>query len=412
MRKTLAFCLVLLLALLGVAHAESAAEEAPLAVLVARLEADGSYSYALLGEGDGTEAFASLAGEGETYEERFAALWEAVSKLNPALSVEGGEDVLSFSLGFGADGSIVQASLGAEAAASLEGKIAFAIVIGSFASANPAVTGECEVYIWDLSGIRKLSGEPAEGVAMGLCPNCGGIDDGSAEHDEVISKFCKEGHTKCMDDPEHYCDPDDGGCGRTYPCSKSNSHTKCIKCGKLWCYKKHGDHKELACGHRGCEVYGEEEKHAKCPACGGYLCDGKDHTLAACGKHHLGAQGNHAKATCGIDGHFNCDGKDHSGAAPCGISGHLICDGLDHSEASCEIDGHYNCDGKDHTKLDCGHYVCVDGPHALVQAPCNLPGHYVCVGVHDQAICGVQGHYVCDNRFHDLIICNLPSPPV
>lgn len=412
MRKTLAFCLVLLLALLGVAHAESAAEEAPLAVLVARLEADGSYSYALLGEGDGTEAFASLAGEGETYEERFAALWEAVSKLNPALSVEGGEDVLSFSLGFGADGSIVQASLGAEAAASLEGKIAFAIVTGSFASANPAVTGECEVYIWDLSGIRKLSGEPAEGVAMGLCPNCGGIDDGSAEHDEVISKFCKEGHTKCMDDPEHYCDPDDGGCGRTYPCSKSNSHTKCIKCGKLWCYKKHGDHKELACGHRGCEVYGEEEKHAKCPACGGYLCDGKDHTLAACGKHHLGAQGNHAKATCGIDGHFNCDGKDHSGAAPCGISGHLICDGLDHSEASCEIDGHYNCDGKDHTKLDCGHYVCVDGPHALVQAPCNLPGHYVCVGVHDQAICGVQGHYVCDNRFHDLIICNLPSPPV
>jgi len=365
MRKTLAFCLVLLLALVSVAHADPAADPAAPEesyVLCARLEADGSYSYALIGSGDGADAFAALAGAGGTYEERFAALWEVASKLEPALSAEGGEEVLAFALGFGADGSAVRVSLGSEGLATLTGKAAFAIVTGSFAAGNPALSGDCEVYIWTLEGAVRFAEEAAGGEPLSLCPNCGGIDDGSKEHTAAISKFCKEGHTKCMGDPEHYCDPDDGGCGRTYPCSKSNSHTKCLKCGKLWCYKKHGDHKELKCGHRGCEVYGEEEKHAKCPACGGYFCNGKNHAL------------------CDHCGQPLCNGTDHSVLAEC--HEHYVCEGGNHEEAECFM--HYVCEGGEHYELPCAHYACEGGNHSI----CEFCDDYICLGgPHGDGIC-------------------------
>ena len=130
---------------------------------------------------------------------------------------------------------------------------------------------------------------------------------------------------------------------------------------------------------------GEEEKHAQCPACGGYLCDGKDHTLASCGKHHAGEAGDHTAATCGISGHYTCDGLDHSDA-PCGIDGHYTCDGKDHSKAPCGIDGHYTCDGLDHS-----------------DAPCGIDGHYTCDGKdHSAAPCGLEGHYTCDGIDHNM----------
>ena len=202
----------------------------------------------------------------------------------------------------------------------------------------------------------------------------------------MISEYCKEGHTLCMGDPEHYCDPDEGGCGDYYPCSRSNSHTPCAKCGKLWCYKEHGDHKELACGHRGCEVYGEEEAHAQCAACGGYLCDGQDHTLAACGKHHMSETGDHSAAPCGQEGHFNCDGQDHGAAA-------------------CQTLGHFACDDQDHTAAPCGeHFACEEGYDAAQHAQCPGCGVYVCSEgyvAEEHAQCETCGGYLCDGKDHN-----------
>ena len=53
-------------------------------------------------------------------------------------------------------------------------------------------------------------------------------------HDKPISKYCNAvpQHMVCQGDQLHYCDPAQGGCGDTYPCSRSNAHTPCRMCGK------------------------------------------------------------------------------------------------------------------------------------------------------------------------------------
>ena len=408
MKRVFCVCLVLALALVScAAFAEGIiAPQQERYVLIARHEADGTYSYALVGAGDGSDAMTVLGGETGSAQQRMAAFEQIASMLQPAVEVEGGEDALAFARG--ANGGIT-VSIGTQTLVALEGDSAFAIVTGSLAAVS--IQDGCNVRIWDESGARDYGATGATtttGSTASICKHCGKVDDGSAKHHTVISEFCKQGHTKCMGDPQHYCDPADGGCGEYYTCSHSNSHTRCIKCGKLWCYKEHGDHKELACGHRGCEVYGEEEKHEKCSACGGYLCDGANHTLAACGKHHAGASGDHSAATCGIDGHFTCDGKDHA-AATCGIAGHYTCDGKDHAAATCGIAGHYTCDGKDHAAATCGiagHYTCDGKDHAA--ATCGIAGHYTCDGKdHAAATCGIEGHYTCDGKDHAAASCQM-----
>ena len=307
MKKVFCLCLALLLALGGVALAEAiiGGADGPTSVfvtsqaitpeeryvLIAREEANGAYSYALVGAGNGEEAMELFGGTSGKGGERIAAFERLAAVLEPAVALEGGSGPLTIAKT--QDGDIAF-SVGGQALVELEDSTAFAIVTGSFADPQPSVEEGCEVRIWDKDGAREYRASSTVGEAVNICPNCGKVDDGSSKHHTPISEFCAEGHTKCMGDPEHYCDPANGGCGSTYKCSHSNSHTRCIKCGKLWCYKEHGDHKELACGHRGCEAYGEEGKHAQCTICGGYLCDGKDHTGAeACGKHHPGTEGDH-----------------------------------------------------------------------------------------------------------------------
>ena len=384
MKRLIALCLCLCLTLAcGAALAQSVVAPGDRYVLIARQETDGSFSYALVGMGDGADAMELFGGSSATNDQRMEAFESFASILQPAITLEGGVDALDISRG---EGGELRIGVGGETLVELTGDSAFAVVTGSLA---PVTVGDgCTVRIWSANGTREYGATATTGESVRVCPNCGRVDDGSSIHDTLISQFCKEGHTKCMGDPEHYCDPADGGCGHHYECSHSNSHTRCIKCGKLWCYKAHGDHKELACGHRGCEVYGEESAHAKCAACGGYLCDGKDHTLAACGKHHAGASGDHAKAACGMDGHYACDGKDHS-AATCGADGHYACDGRDHAKAACGVDGHYACDGRDHAKAACG-----------------IDGHYACDGAdHSAAACQTLGHTVCDGRDHSAAPC-------
>ena len=320
------------------------------------------------------ELFGGASGSNE---ERLAAFERLAAALEPAITLDGGEEALAVS---STQQGGLAFSVGLQTLVELEADEGFAIVTGSFAESAPSVAEGCEVRIWAADGTRDYGASNTVGSSVNVCPHCGREDDGSAKHHTLISEFCEEGHTQCMGDPEHYCDPEDGGCGQYYTCSHSNSHTRCIKCGKLWCYKEHGDHKELACGHRGCEVYGEEEKHAQCAACGGYLCDGKDHALAACGMHHATEEGDHTAAGCGIEGHYNCDGKDHAAAA-CGTEGHYNCDGKDHTAAACGTEGHYNCDGKDHSAAPCGkHYACAEGYDAAQHAQCPTCGGYLCDG--------------------------------
>ena len=294
LQKLLCLCLALVLALGGAALAESviggangptsilvssqALNPGERYVLIARNDEDGTRSYALVGAGDGTEAMELFGGASGSNEERLAAFERLAAALEPAITLDGGEEALAVS---STQQGGLAFSVGLQTLVELEADEGFAIVTGSFAESAPSVAEGCEVRIWAADGTRDYGASDTVGASVNVCPHCGREDDGSAKHHTLISEFCEEGHTQCMGDPEHYCDPEDGGCGQYYTCSHSNSHTRCIKCGKLWCYKEHGDHKELACGHRGCEVYGEEEKHAQCPACGGYLCDGSDHTHAA-----------------------------------------------------------------------------------------------------------------------------------
>ena len=365
MEKCICLCLALLLVVGGAALAENVigGADGPTSiylaptvvtpedgryVLIARAETDGTYSYALVGAGTGEEAMALFGGAGAS-EERIAAFTRFAAALEPAVTLESGADPLVISRS--EDGGI-SFSAGALELVRVEDGTVFAIVTGSFAQQEISVEEGCAAYIWDEDGVLEYGVGSTVGETINVCPHCGRPDDGTSRHHTVISEYCKEGHTLCMGDPEHYCDPDEGGCGDYYPCSRSNSHTPCAKCGKLWCYKEHGDHKELACGHRGCEVYGEEEKHAQCDVCSGYLCDGKDHS-----------------------------------AAPCGIEGHLNCDGKDHSAAACGAEGHCNCDGRDHSLAPCGkHFACAEGYDAAQHALCLTCGGYLCDGQDHQHV--------------------------
>lgn len=399
MEKCICLCLALLLVLGGAALAENVigGADGPTSiylaptvvtpedgryVLIARAETDGTYSYALVGAGTGEEAMALFGGAGAS-EERIAAFTRFAAALEPAVTLESGADPLVISRS--EDGGI-SFSAGALELVRVEDGTVFAIVTGSFAQQEISVEEGCAAYIWDEDGVLEYGVGSTVGETINVCPHCGRPDDGTSRHHTVISEYCKEGHTLCMGDPEHYCDPDEGGCGDYYPCSRSNSHTPCAKCGKLWCYKEHGDHKELACGHRGCEVYGEEEAHAQCAACGGYLCDGQDHTLAACGKHHMSETGDHSAAPCGQEGHFNCDGQDHGAAA-------------------CQTLGHFACDDQDHTAAPCGeHFACEEGYDAAQHAQCPGCGVYVCSEgyvAEEHAQCETCGGYLCDGKDHN-----------
>jgi len=107
---------------------------------------------------------------------------------------------------------------------------------------------------------------------------------------QPISKYCnaEPQHLICEGDPEHFCDPEKGGCGETYLCSDSNKHTTCVMCGLLWCDDSLGSH-YAPCGnakHRQC-VYRLNGKvwrasdHPVCHLCGGGKCSGR-HGLGAC----------------------------------------------------------------------------------------------------------------------------------
>lgn len=300
MKKLIGVLMALAIAVTGFAFAETMTLSTPAQQRYILVEFAGG-DLAVLGAGDGGDLFDAFTSDDKDYAQRYEDLWRALSMLEPAMKLDVSADELSFDVGF--DGKSTTVALDGKNIAEFDGLTSFAMLSGNGAKVTANV--DCDVHVWTAKSAQSI----AAGAA--ICPNCGKVDDGSDIHDTVISSFCNEEHTQCMGDPIHHCDI----CGKDYPCSKSNSHTKCAKCGNAWCYKEKGDHKELACGHRGCEVYGHEAEHEKC-ICGGYLCDGKDHELSECGHCASQISGHEAEhALCGICGEYLCNGADHDHAA-------------------------------------------------------------------------------------------------
>lgn len=114
---------------------------------------------------------------------------------------------------------------------------------------------------------------------------------GGRHYNKPISEYCNAvpQHVPCQGNPEHFCDPNYGGCGETYLCSRSNNHTACRMCGLLWCDKSLGGH-DTPCknaNHRPC-VYTMKGRtyvrsaHEICGYCGSPKCDGGDHGNGKC----------------------------------------------------------------------------------------------------------------------------------
>ena len=221
MKKLLALVLSAALILSAAALAETTAHPQDRFLLI-RFEDAGTQTYALLGAGDGTQAFSTFAPESGAYETRFAGFWAAVSQLEPALALDGKVTSLAFLLSGNGNGLLV--SLDGVAIAELNGTQAFLITSDSIASEAIFRAADCDLRVWTPEGV---SGAEMD-AASNLCPHCDQVDDGSAKHRTPISEYCELGHTKCMGDPIHHCE----SCGKDYPCSKSNSHTTCAKCGE------------------------------------------------------------------------------------------------------------------------------------------------------------------------------------
>ena len=152
-----------------------------------------------------------------------------------------------------------------------------------------------------------------------------------AHKDKVLSKYCNAvpQHRVCEGNPEHYCDPAQGGCGRVYRCTNSNAHTACRMCGLLWCDRTLGGHETpcMVAEHRPCvyRLNGERyvrAEHELCPLCGNGFCDGRKHgnkrcvrACENCGRPEV--YGQKHMAECGR--HFSCDGAKHDWCSECGM---------------------------------------------------------------------------------------------
>lgn len=282
MKKMIGILMIMVLVLTGTAFAETVVMPVTLeqpvltasdsCVLVEIVEADSNLSYVLLGTGDGLDVFDAFSVDMNDYEEGYDRVWKFLSAMTPNATINGAGDLHFNAMNDSVPGTTcTEVIINGEAVARLSGLEVYAILSGEASDMMPVVNELCSVVLWTNTGSIA---HPASGAEIAsLCVNCGKIDTGSDDHDTLISRYCEDEHTVCMGDPIHYCE----GCEQEYPCSKSGSHTKCAVCGELWCYKEEGDHKELECGHRGCEVFGHEIDHAQCLSCGAYLCDGKDH---------------------------------------------------------------------------------------------------------------------------------------
>ena len=171
MKKLLAAVLAEMFLFSTAALAETTANPQDRFLLIC-FEDAGTQTYALLGAGDGTQAFNAFAPESGTYETRFAGFWAAVSQLEPALTLDGKATSLAFLLGGNGNGLLV--SLGGTIIAELNGTQAFLIASDSIASEAVSRAAGCDLRVWTPEGV---SGAETD-AASNLCPRCGQVDDG------------------------------------------------------------------------------------------------------------------------------------------------------------------------------------------------------------------------------------------
>lgn len=153
-----------------------------------------------------------------------------------------------------------------------------------------------------------------------------------------VSKYCNAvpQHMICQGDAEHYCDPEQGGCGDTYLCSRSNAHTTCRMCGLLWCDRSLASH-ETPCNnasHRPCyyRIIGKKyvkAEHQYCYWCGEAKCNGEVHGDHLC------------VDTCNACGQSKRFNKSHR--LPCGDYG-CVATRIKHDKCKCGRS--YMCDTK------------------------------------------------------------------
>ena len=163
---------------------------------------------------------------------------------------------------------------------------------------------------------------------------------------KVISNYCNAEikHTTCMEDTTHYCDPANGGCAKTYDCSKSGSHTECVSCGLLWCDRSLGGH-STPCGkveHRPCAYTLRGAKYDKFRL--------KDHE------------------ECKYCGYYRCDNWGYHGAGKC--------------VKICKACGEAKIKNQSH-RHECGeHYGCLEDD--LIHKYCEVHAQYMCDEAHDK----------------------------
>ena len=169
MKKLLAAVLAAMFLFSTAALAETTANPQDRFLLIC-FEDAGTQTYALLGAGDGTQAFNAFAPESGTYETRFAGFWAAVSQLEPALTLDGKATSLAFLLGGNGNGLLV--SLGGTIIAELNGTQAFLIASDSIAPEAISRAAGCDLRVWTPDGV---SGAETD-AASNLCPRCGQVD--------------------------------------------------------------------------------------------------------------------------------------------------------------------------------------------------------------------------------------------
>lgn len=168
---------------------------------------------------------------------------------------------------------------------------------------------------------------------------------------KLINQFCnlEPKHHTCQEDTSHYCDPANGGCGVTYDCTKSGSHTPCLSCGLLWCDDSLGGH-YTPCGkmdHRPCAYAlgknGNERfrysDHEVCDLCDGLKCGAwrehgegkcawrckgcgvlsrnKNKHLYDCGRHYSCRRDERAKDCCAECRMLSCNADKSGGERHC-----------------------------------------------------------------------------------------------
>jgi len=306
--------------------------------------------YALVGSGNGADAFAKLAPKDDLYAPRFEVVAKELAeqakedkRLDGISFVQIKEEPKEFTFKTGTENQennqadFTNICFNGKDVAKVDGGTVFIILTWSLAyyEAKPE-EGDAELYLYYHDGCMD-----GEGAKRELCAGCGLV----TIHDML--SFC--GHSSCVD--------------------ANHAPAVCGVEGHKACYDRHG---AARCGLKG---------------------------------HHV-CTGIHADAACNTKKHYVCDGKKHVPCAGCGM---LQCDEeYKKSEHIAACGSHYACasgyKAEDHKKLDCGHYACAAGNH--VKADCGK--HYQCAAgykAENHALADCGAHHVCAGGNHGLCAC-------